>query len=206
MIALKVAFWALGLLVFSLLGIIIINLFGNITVTNQLNYTTLKNAVDSSMNDSLDSAYFDAGFCLCTDRDMGSGKWTFNDANEYELADIHYEDGKEKCDSTKKYCKVLFGEYRINRRAFVESVVRRFAEMVNNNKNYRVIVQDIIEYPPKVSVRIISTDDEYSPTENNGGGYDIVNQIDAIVETHGGVQVINQPTNNKKIVLTCPSG
>ena len=32
--------------------------------------------------------------------------------------------------------------------------VRRFAEDVNNNKSYRVTVQEVIEYPPKVSIRI----------------------------------------------------
>lgn len=203
--ALKVAMWALGLLVLSLFGLVLVNLFGNITVTNQANYSTLKNAVDASMNDSLDQAYFDAGFCVCTDKDMKSDKWVFNDANEYELADIKYEDGKEKCDSQKKHCKILFGEYRIDKKVFAEGIVRRFAETINNNKNYRIIIQDVIEYPPKVSVKVISHDEEFSPTEDKtpDGGYDIVNQIDAIIETHGKVQIMEEPTVSNRKALTC---
>lgn len=201
-IALKVAFWALGLLVLSLLGVVLINLFGNITVTNQLNYTTMKNAVDSSMNESLSPGYFSAGFCVCTDLDMKSGKWVFDDASQYELVDIIYNNSNEKCNSTKKNCKVLFGEYRLDKKVFTEVFTRRFAEMVNNNKKYRIIVQEIIEYPPKVSVRVISTDDEFSPTEKNGGGYDIVNQIDAIIETDGVIQLSDEPTKNRN-KLSC---
>lgn len=204
MIALKVAFWALGLLVLSLLGIVLINLFGNITVTNQLNYTTMKNAVDASMNESLNPGYFSAGFCVCTDLDMKSGKWVFDDASQYELVDITYQNGNEKCNSTKKNCKVLFGEYRLDKKVFTEVFTRRFVEMINNNKNYRIIIQEIIEYPPKVSVRVVSTDDEFSPTEKNGGGYDIVNQIDAVIETNGVIQLNDEPTKSRN-KLTCPT-
>ena len=57
--------------------------------------------------------------------------------------------------------------------------------MVNNNKNYEIIIQDIIEYPPKVSVRINSIDDEFLPTDDTYDGYTIVNQIDAILEVKG---------------------
>ena len=203
--ALKVAFWALGLLVFGLFGLVLINLFGNITTTNQFNYTTLKNSVQAAMYDSLDSSYFNAGFCVCTDKSMDSGKWVFNDSKEYELVDIKYVDQKETCDSTKKYCKILFGEYRINKDAFKELVVERFSRLVSNNKKYQMVIQDINEYPPKVSVGVISYDDEYSPTEKDSDGYNITNRIDAIIETYGNVQVIDQPTKNMKIALTCPT-
>lgn len=180
---LKVAMWALGILVLSLFGVVIINLFGNITVTDQLNYTTMKNAVEASMYDALDVAHYRTGFCLCTNVAKTSGKWSFNDDSEYELLDITYENDKEKCVSTKTNCEILYGEYRINGKVFTESLVRRFAEMVNNNKDYELVIQDIIEYPPKVSVRINSKDTEFSRTEKNSGGYTIVNQMDAIIET-----------------------
>ena len=203
----KVAFWALGLLVLSILGVVLINLFGNITVTNQLNYTTLKNAVDASMHDSLDQAYFNAGFCVCTTKSMKSNKWVFNDVSEYELTDIKYDaKGNEKCQPKNKdaKCKVLFGEYRINKKVFAESFTRRFAEMINNNKAYNVIIQEIIEYPPKVSVMVVSEDDEFSPTEKRtNDGYDIVNQIDAIIETKEGVQLNDEPVVNDKAKNAC---
>ena len=41
----------------------------------------------------------------------------------------------------------------------------------------------IIEYPPKVSVKVISKDDEFFATDKEAGGYTITNQIDAIIET-----------------------
>ena len=181
----KTAMWALGLLVLSLFGVVIVNLFGNITVTDQLNYTTMKNTVEASMYDALDIAHYRAGFCLCTDKAKTDGKWVFSDDTEYELSDIKYEKSVEKCKSKKfSTCEMLFGEYRIMPKLFAESLVRRFAEMINNSKGYRIEIQDIIEYPPKVSVRVISTDEEFSPTEENGGGeYNIVNKIDSIIET-----------------------
>ncbi len=180
----KVAFWGLALFVLSILGIVLVNLFGNITVTDQLNYTTMKNAVEASMYDSIDLAHYRAGFCLCTDVKKVNNKWVFKDDSEYEIKDITYVNGVETCNS-KKTCEVLHGEYKINKKVFTESLVRRFAEMVNNNKNYEIIIQDIIEYPPKVSVRINSIDDEFLPTDDTYEGYTIVNQIDAILEVTG---------------------
>ena len=52
--------------------------------------------------------------------------------------------------------------------------------MVNNNKDYTFIIQDVIEYPPKVSVRIDSYDEEFLPDDKRDG-YNIVNQMDAIL-------------------------
>ena len=188
---LKTAMWALGLLVLSLLGVILVNLFGNITVTDQLNYTTMKNTVEASMYDALDVAHYRAGFCLCTNIGRTAGKWVFNSSDEYEIFDIKYEDSEGKCESEKyNSCEALYGEYRINAKIFSESLIRRFAEMINNNKNYTIVVQNVIEYPPKVSVRITSTDEEFSPTEKNSGGYSITNQIDAILEIKNGEIVV----------------
>ena len=179
----KVAMWALGLLVLSLFGVVLVNLFGNITVTDQLNYTTMKNVVEAAMYDSLDIAHYRAGFCLCTNKEKTSGKWIFDNEEEYELKDISYDaSGNEKCESPMNYCEMLYGEYRLKPDVFSESLVRRFAEMVTNNKDYNITIQDVMEYPPKVSVRIVSKDEEYSATENSNG-YVITNQIDAIIET-----------------------
>ena len=202
---LKVAMWALGILVLSLFGVVIINLFGNITVTDQLNYTTMKNAVEASMYDALDVAHYRTGFCLCTNVAKTSGKWSFNDDSEYELLDITYENDKEKCVSTKTNCEILYGEYRINGKVFTESLVRRFAEMVNNNKDYELVIQDIIEYPPKVSVRINSKDTEFSRTEKNSGGYTIVNQMDAIIETKTSSKATPIPNNATPKPTATPS-
>ena len=57
----------------------------------------------------------------------------------------------------------------------------RFSENVNNNKSYRVTVQDVIEYPPKVSIRI-DTYNTYNSSESttltfDEGDFNIRNQI-----------------------------
>ena len=184
----KVGMWAVGLLVLSLFGVVLVNLFGNITVTDQLNYTTMKNTVEAAMYDSLDIAHYRTGFCLCTNTTKTADKWVFNDDSQYELIDITYdENGNDVCKSSKyKTCEAMYGEYRIKPKVFSESLIRRFAEMVNNSKDYNVVIQDIIEYPPKVSVRVTSKDREYSPTEDDSNGYTIVNQMDAIIEMYPG--------------------
>ena len=179
----KVAMWALGLVVLSLFGMVLVNLFGNITVTNQLNYTTMKNTVEAAMYDSLDIAHYRAGFCLCTNKAKVGGKWVFNSSDEYKMSDIQYSDGNATCSMEgMSTCEALYGEYRIKDTVFSESLIRRFAEMVNNNKDYVITIQDVIEYPPKVSVRVVSKDEEFSPTEKSSDGYIITNQMDAIIE------------------------
>lgn len=172
--------WGVGLCVLGLLGLVLINLFGNITVTNQFNYTTMKNAVQAAMLDSLDIAHYRAGFCVCRKDGaaMGSGKITFSDKNEYEFRDI-VDDG---CGENANSCKALYGEYRLDANKFLSNFEQRFVSMITNNKKYEFIVKEIIEYPPKVSVRVISEDEEFSPTDKESGGYDITNQIDAIIE------------------------
>lgn len=190
----KAAFWGLALVVLSMLGLVLINLFGNITVTDQLNYTTMKNAVEASMYDSLDKAHYRTGFCLCTNLSKTANKWSFTNDSDYELLDITFNVDKESCVSSKKTCEIIHHDYRINKKVFMESMIRRFAEMVGNNKDYEIVFQDIIEYPPKVSVRISSKDEEFLPTDKREG-YVIVNQIDAIIETESG---------EAKVVVTTP--
>lgn len=173
--------WGVGLCVIGLLGLVLINLFGNITVTNQFNYTTMKNAVQAAMLDSLDIAHYRAGFCLCR-KDGGtidSGKVVFNTQNEYEFRDI-VDDGCGE-DLTNS-CRALYGEYRLDKDKFLTMFENRFSPLITNNKEYEFVVKEIIEYPPKVSVKVISKDEEFSPTDKDSGGYNITNQIDAIIE------------------------
>ena len=178
--------WGVGLCVLGLFGLVLINLFGNITVTNQFNYTTMKNAVQAAMLDSLDVAHYRAGFCLCSVNGSALTKGksiTFADKNEYEFRDIVNDkcvndDGEEASN-----CQPLYGEYRMNSDKFKELLAEKYNAVKTDNKEYELIVKEIIEYPPKVSVKVISKDEEFSPTDKESGGYDITNQIDAIIET-----------------------
>ena len=177
--------WGIGLLVIGLFGLVLVNLFGNITVTNQFNYTTMKNAVQAAMYDSLDIAHYRAGFCLCTvdgSSIKSAGITSFSDKSQYTFRDIV----DDNCGETNNNsCVKLYGQYRIDPAKFPTILKERFTAVTTNNKDYEYVIKEIIEYPPKVSVRVISKDKEFSPTDKESGGYNITNQIDAIIETDG---------------------
>lgn len=57
------------------------------------------------------------------------------------------------------------GELVMSKEKFVEVFLRRFAETVSLGKAYKIDFYDIIEYPPKASVRI-RTDSSYFASNN----------------------------------------
>ena len=71
------------------------------------------------------------------------------------------------------------GQIRMDKEKFAESFIRRFAENVANDRNYRIQFLDISETPPKVSVRVGS----YTTATFSGEGFNIENKVDAILET-----------------------
>ena len=73
----------------------------------------------------------------------------------------------------------LHGQLRINREKFVESFVRRFAESVNQDRNYKIRVIDFNETPPKVSIQVGSS----TVATFAGDSFDIVTKVDGILET-----------------------
>ncbi len=74
------------------------------------------------------------------------------------------------------------GELKINREKFVENFMRRFAESVKiTNDEYRISFYELYEIPPKVSVRVATTTGAYNVT-GNAESFDVINQIDAILE------------------------
>ena len=75
-----------------------------------------------------------------------------------------------------------YGEVRIIKEKFVEDFTRRFSETVNINKTYNIKFYDIYEAPPKVSVKVTTQTDSFTilGEEQNA---DVVNKIDAIIET-----------------------
>lgn len=72
------------------------------------------------------------------------------------------------------------GDIRIIGEKFTESFVRRFAENANLSRKYVVEILDISEEPPKVSVRVSST--EKSNVTGEIINFDISNTLDAILE------------------------
>lgn len=73
------------------------------------------------------------------------------------------------------------GNVRINREKFVENFIRRFAESVSLGNVYQIDIYDVNETPPKVSLKVSSK------LNSNVTGemieFDIVNKLDAILET-----------------------
>ena len=70
---------------------------------------------------------------------------------------------------------------RINREAFVESFIRRFSQNASLANTYVVEFYDINEYPPKVGIKLKTK--QGGVVANQEFEFDIVNQIDAILET-----------------------
>lgn len=73
------------------------------------------------------------------------------------------------------------GKIRINREAFIESFVRRFAQNASLSNTYVIEIYDVNEYPPKVSIRLKTK--QGTVVMNQEFNFDTINQIDAILET-----------------------
>ena len=77
------------------------------------------------------------------------------------------------------YYRQSGGIVRMDREKFLESFMRRFAENVNGDRNYRIRIIDLNETPPKVSVQV----DSSTVATFKGDSARVVNKIDAIIET-----------------------
>lgn len=77
------------------------------------------------------------------------------------------------------YYRVTGGVIRMDKEKFVENFIKRFADAVQQDRNYDLRFYDINETPPKVSVKVGSSTSVVFAGEN----FDIKNQIDAIIET-----------------------
>ena len=75
----------------------------------------------------------------------------------------------------------LYGTVKMSEQKFVENFIRRFSENVNFANTYDIGFYDLIEVPPKVSVRI-STGSRAFNIGNSRNDYDVVTTINAILE------------------------
>ena len=189
----KVAWVTLAIAVAAALGLLLISLFGDITVTNQQDYTLMKNAAEAAMYDAKDIKAYNDGMCICTNKEQTGGKFVFGKANEYYVQTV--SDKNASCESMGllgytsgkyKYCVKRAGEFKINKELFSAAFVRRFAESVKGDNEYKIDILDVVEYPPKVSIKITSYDN-YQVTNSTEGTFDssdyvIVNDIDGIIE------------------------
>lgn len=73
------------------------------------------------------------------------------------------------------------GIVRIDTEKFVENFLRRFAESATLSRTYKVEIFDVNETPPKVSLRVSSS--ESTAITGEIMDFNISNQINAILET-----------------------
>lgn len=93
------------------------------------------------------------------------------------------------------YYRVSGGIIRMDKEKFVEIFTRRFAESVNNNKNYSIRIYDIREIPPKVTVQVGSQ----TTATFQGEDFDIVNKISGIIETKYTNPILPPVINSEKV-------
>lgn len=74
------------------------------------------------------------------------------------------------------------GDIAINKEKFVENFIRRYAESASQAKTYDIKFFDIVEKPPKVSLRVSSKTNSVN-ISGDAEQFDIINKIDAILET-----------------------
>lgn len=78
------------------------------------------------------------------------------------------------------------GQIRVDKERFVESFVRRFADTIDQNKHYKINFYDINETPPKVSIKVSSSD---SSTFKD---IDITTSLNAVLESNYKEDIITQ--------------
>lgn len=77
----------------------------------------------------------------------------------------------------------MHGDFKIVEEEFVENFIRRFAQSQSLNRRYKVEIYDIIEVPPKVSIKIL-VERNLKLYNVEAIDFDVVNNIDVILETY----------------------
>lgn len=161
----KESLWMYFFAVLGMTGIVLINMFGQVVVSNEQNYYLLKEVTEASMYDAIDLTALRIG--------VGYDGVTM-DSDPESMHCLSYEPGT----------------IRIIREKFVESFMRRFADNAELNRNYRIVIHDLDECPPRVSLSLIATNNfsfvqffniDFSNEETDQAA-DIVNSITGIIE------------------------
>ena len=129
----KESMWMYMFMILGITGLILINLFGNIIVSNEQNYYLLKEIKESAMIDSVDLVAYREG--------------------------VGWDGVTIDTDPESMHCMARIpGTVRIIREKFIENFMRRFAENAELNRQYRIVIHDLDECPPKVSLSLIATE------------------------------------------------
>ncbi len=88
------------------------------------------------------------------------------------------------------------GQLRMDKEVFVETFVRRFADAIDQNKNYKINFYDLNETPPKVSVKVSSSD------QATFSDIDITTKLNAVLENNYKKDFISERTIAEKMLTT----
>lgn len=110
---------------------------------------------------------------------------TANESDYYLLREATEAAMIDSVDRGKYYYNA---EVVIEKEKFVENFIRRFSEITNINRSYKIEFFEIQEDPPKVSVRVTTTTGEHT-FNSDTVDVPIVNRIDGILETRKQVEV-----------------
>jgi hypothetical protein len=178
--------WGYLFMMIGILGLFIINISTNLMMTNEQDYFILREVTEAAMIDSIDYRAYREG--------------------------VGYDDVVHDNDPDSMYClNGIKGQYRILKEKFVENFTYRFVNSVDMAKKYRIIVNEVVECPPKVTVTLLSSQGfdfirMFTPTKVEEAT--LRNQITAILETSGEddkENVVIAENNNCDDVI-CPDG
>lgn len=147
----KYGFFSMGIILFGIITFAVLFMFESITINNDSEYYVLKESLHAAMLDSIDLKY-----------------WKEVDNNYY---------CKDKNDET-----VLVSGLKMSEQKFVEVFTRRFSSMLRNHaSDYDIEFYDIMESPPKATVKIISHTRNYRVVSDD---LRVVNGLTGILETN----------------------
>lgn len=76
-----------------------------------------------------------------------------------------------------------YGEIRIVKEKFFENFIRRYSESVGGVKTYKIEFFDVYETPPKASVRVRTSTNEYTVKTDSTVDFDIVTILSGVLES-----------------------
>ena len=188
----KEAMWGLGLIMLCLFTFVIIGVVSNITLTNQQDYYGVKQTTEAGAWDSVDQVVYKRGICVCTNKTAEpGGAVKFTNKTQYTISEPNDDN---ECED-KDHCDLRLGEYVLDPHVFVESVISRLGSIIKPTEVYDIKIQEVIPYPPKVSVYIsyhqaLNVDDDDKIDE------EIPNQFDGIFEDTGPQSVLTYANND----------
>ena len=199
----KEGVWGIGLIIISLITFAVVGTISNVTTTYQQDYEFMKSSVEAAMYDARDEIKYRRGICLCTSKKSSDGSVIkFLDSTDYKILRPNDE---SECDGMLKgseafqpsECKYLHGEWIVNPDIFTESLISRFGTVAKNQETYDITVQDVIEYPPKTSVRVTYYQYLFEAMGNDNAA--INTQMDAIFE--GKDKDISEPSGKGTVLV-----